>query len=245
MKSLIRNINVFNILLTAALTFFVLYTVSPLSTLQVKYALPEVNKQEEESPDQASELQVPSPTEFMTVSDQNLFHPERKIPVVKKEEQPLPKPDLVLYGTLITDTLNRAYVEDLKAPRSSPGRGKRQTAAKQGDIFNGFILKEIYTDRIVLVRGEEKLVVAINDSAHPKDRAASATIAAGARMEAPPAVPGKVSKGSPGAVPQAVQPAGDARRTFAPSRQPLRKATNPSSQSNSPSDRGSSGLPKN
>jgi hypothetical protein len=164
---------------------------------------------------------------------------------VKKEEQPLPKPDLVLYGTLITDTLNLAYIEDLKAPRSSPGRGKRQTAAKQGDMFNGFILKEIHTDRIVLVRGEEKLVIAINDSAHPKDRAASATIATGARMEAASAVPGKVSKGLPGAVPQAVQPAGDARRTLTPSRQPFRRATNTPSSSNSASDRGPSGLPRN
>jgi hypothetical protein len=114
--------------------------------------------------------------DYVIVADANLFHPERKIPLQKKEEAPLlPVPDLVLHGTLITDDVSLAYLEDMKEPRNTPGRGKRQIALKKGDMLNGFTLKEIEPDKIVMTRGEEKLTVSVKDS---HGRAAKGTPAA-------------------------------------------------------------------
>jgi hypothetical protein len=138
--------------------------------------------QEEE---EVVQFQVPSITEYAKIADENLFHPERKIPTEKKEEQPLPKPEFVLYGTLISDELSLAYLEDVKAPRSSPGRGKRQVALKKGDSMSGFTLKEIEADKIVMLRGEEKIVVNISDPTHPKAREASQTVATAASQQQP------------------------------------------------------------
>jgi hypothetical protein len=36
--------------------------------------------------------------------------------------------------------------------------------------MSGFILKEIETDKILMVRGEERLIVAFNDHQRPKTR---------------------------------------------------------------------------
>jgi hypothetical protein len=98
----------------------------------------------------------------------------------------LPKPEFVLYGTLITDDLRLAYMEDLKAPRNSPGRGKRQTALKKGDTLSGFTLKEIEADRIIMARGEESLTVKVLGDTAKKERSVQTTTQA---KEAPPAIP--------------------------------------------------------
>ena len=97
------------------------------------------------------------------ISDKNLFHPERKIPLEKQPEKAIPKPDVFLYGTLITDDASYAFIEDKKAPYSTPGRGKRQITLKKGDSLSGYIVSEIEANRIVLVKGEEKVVVMLDD----------------------------------------------------------------------------------
>lgn len=106
----------------------------------------------------------PSPVDYAAISNQNLFHPERRIPPEKKEAKPLPRPDVVLYGTIVSADLNLAYVEDKKAPKSTPGRGVRQVVLKKGDGLSGFVLKEIEKDRIVLVRDGEIMTVYLSDS---------------------------------------------------------------------------------
>lgn len=154
-----------------------MHIISPMLDLKVKYALPAAKKPVGGEIEVPAEKQIPSITEYTKVSEENLFHPERKIPVEKKEEKPLPKPEFVLYGTLITDTISLAYLEDLKVPRSTVGRGKRQISMKKGDTLSGFTLKEIEADKIVMVRGEEKMVVSLNDPAHPKKRESQGTVA--------------------------------------------------------------------
>jgi len=61
------------------------------------------------------------------------------------------------------DPVSYAFIEDKKAPVTTSGRGKRQSVVKVGDTLSGFIVKEIYADKIVLYRGEEKLVVPLSD----------------------------------------------------------------------------------
>jgi hypothetical protein len=97
------------------------------------------------------------------IGDQNLFHPDRIIPPEKKEEKAVPKPDLILYGTLITDQLSMAFIEDRKAPKTTPGRGKRQTILHKGDQVSGYILREVEAGRIILAKGEERLIVLLED----------------------------------------------------------------------------------
>jgi hypothetical protein len=137
-----------------------------------------VNKPVVEKEKTGRESRIPSIAEYSRISDENLFHPERKIPVEKKvdqQQQPLQQPEFVLYGTLITDNLRLAYVEDLKAPRTSTGRGKRQTALKKGDTLSGYILKEIDPEQIVMARGEETIVVKVLGNQLKKERSVQVT----------------------------------------------------------------------
>jgi hypothetical protein len=179
LRYLFRNINLLNIALIAALVLLANYTVLPLFSVNIKYTLPPpkkiVSDKEEESP----QSQTPSPLDYMIVAEQNLFHPERRIPPEKKEEKELPKPEFVLYGTLITDEVKLAYFEDLKAPYSTPGRGKRQRPLRLGNTLSGYTLNEIHADRVVMVRGEDRIEVRVLDPQYKKAHSADAAIKPG------------------------------------------------------------------
>jgi hypothetical protein len=165
LRYLYRNINPLNILLLLLIVSIVVFAVMPLFRAKVRYALPAVKTKVVQEANLAKEsTPAASPADFMVVSENNLFHPERKIPPEKKEEKALPKPELVLYGTIVSEDLTVAYLEDKKSPKTSPGRGKRQTVARKGDIFGGFVLRDIEQDRIVLSRGEEVMVVRLTEA---------------------------------------------------------------------------------
>ena len=195
---LLRNVNILNIVLFVIALVLADYVVFPLLNVKVRY-VPAVAKKlfhkKEEKPAQSS---TSNPADYTVIADQNLFHPERKIPPEKKEEVALPKPEFVLYGTLITDNLKFAYLEDKKSPRSTPGRGKRQTALKQGDTMSGYTLKEIDHDKVVMVKGEETLIVKVMDSSIKKDREVGSPPAA---ASIPPSTEPQVQP-FPGAQPQ-------------------------------------------
>ena len=127
--------------------------------------------------------QAPSPSDFTTVAENNLFHPERRVPPENKEETAQPKPELILFGTLIDGKDNLAFIEDKKSPKTSPGRGKRQVTIKKGDMLGGFAVTSIETDRINLVRGEEMLVFHLMDAEKRKGGG--------------PSEPGNYTSGSP------------------------------------------------
>lgn len=172
-KYFFKNITLLNVLLTSVIVFMAYYALFPLMGAGIKYELPAPGKTVPETPDQPEGLKLPPSASYTIIADNNLFHPERKIPIEKKtadQQQPLPRPDLVLYGTLISDTLRLAYLEDLKAPRNTPGRGRRQTTMKIGDTLSGFTLKEIETDKIVMTMGEEKMTVYVHDPLKLKTR---------------------------------------------------------------------------
>jgi hypothetical protein len=177
-KYFIKNITPLNVLLTSVIVFMAYYTLFPLIGADIKYALPSPGKTVLEKTGPPEGLNPAPLSSYTIIADNNLFHPERKIPVEKKtaeEQQPLPKPDVVLYGTLITDSLSLAYLEDLKAPRNTPGRGRRQTAMKIGDTLSGFVLKEIDTDKIVMAKGDENMTVYVHDPTKLKRRDTAAT----------------------------------------------------------------------
>ncbi len=168
LKYIFRNINLLNIMLIAAIIILANYTIFPMFNMSITYTLPAGKKIISDTDEKPAEGRIPSPSDYMIIAEENLFHPERKIPAEKKVEQALPKPEFVLYGTLITDDIKLAYLEDRKAPYNTPGRGKRQTVLKIGDTMSSFTVKEIDTDKEVMVRGEDSIEVHVIVPAKPK-----------------------------------------------------------------------------
>jgi type II secretory pathway component PulC len=165
-KFMLGNVSMLNMILFVTAVFFLLYLLLPQYRLNV-FDLSPVSRKH--PPQEKAEVKagIPSISDFTIISDQNLFHPERKIPVEKKAEEkslPMPEPEYVLHGTLVSDSLSIAYLEDAKEPRNTIGRGKRQITLRKGEALSGFTLKEIYTDKIVMVRGNEELTVSMQDS---------------------------------------------------------------------------------
>lgn len=189
LKYIFRNINLLNIMLLVALVMLANYTILPMFNMSIKYTLPVVKKIKSDKYKKPVESPITSPSDYTIIAEQNIFHPERKIPVGDNEKPPS-NPEFVLYGTLITDDISLAYLEDLKAPFSSPGRGKRQIALRRGDTLSSFILKDIEADKVTMVRGEETVIVYLNDTQRPKTRGTSAPITALVPLQ-PASVPEK------------------------------------------------------
>jgi len=168
-RYILNSINPLNIILVVSAILIGLAALSPYFYPQVLYKLP-VSKPPLAEEDKQPETTAVSPSlsDYMVIAEQNLFHPDRKIPLEKKEAQQMPKPELILYGTLITEGMSVAYVEDKKNPKTSPGRGKRQNVMKKGDSVGGFVLKEIDADKIMLSRGDETMVVHLNQGDKPR-----------------------------------------------------------------------------
>ena len=186
-RRILRNLNVINVILAGGFLLLLTYAVLPTFGRQAKITLsPPKSRPAAAGPaaEKPAEPKTVSPADYVVIADQNLFHPDRKIPVEKKEVAALPTPEFVLYGTLLTDDLKIAYMEDKKAPQNSPTRGKKQIPVKLGEQLSGFILKEIDKDRVVMARGEEKVVVFLNDAAQPKSRETAAAMPAAAQTPA-------------------------------------------------------------
>jgi len=148
--------------LMAAIMLCALYILSPLLYPKVAFTLPSPKKPLESKEEKSAESPPVSPMEYTIIAEKNILHPERKIPVDKPEAPPLPKPEFVLYGTLIADEISLAYLEDQKAPTTAgQSKIKKQKAMKKGEVLSGFTLKEIESDKVVMVRGEEKIEVRV------------------------------------------------------------------------------------
>lgn len=170
---IVKSINVLNIFLIVIIFLFFQYINKPKINFKLKSDVQKNIEQIEKKDEKKTKGQDPLILDYMIIAAENPFHPERIIPVEKKELPPPPKPELLLYGVTITDDFSIAYVEDKKTPLTTPGRGKRHTVLKKGDSIGGFILNEIHPDKIVLVRGEETLIVNLIDSTKPRDGAIS------------------------------------------------------------------------
>jgi hypothetical protein len=167
---ILRSINVFNVLLLSAIVAFATYILPPLLNAKVTYTPPAAKKLTTEEAEKPVAVQPPSVMEYVVIAEQNVFNPERKIPAEKKDEKPLPKPEFVLYGTLIADDTRMAFLDDLKAPYTSLGRGKRQRTLRIGSNLSGYTLSEVYPDRVVMVRGEDRMELRVIDASKAKTR---------------------------------------------------------------------------
>jgi hypothetical protein len=156
------SITVLNVALVAGAALETLWVLLPLLNLQATLATPRPRQMPGTTQNSANQAQLPPLSEFLMIADQNLFHNERRIPPEKKEIL-LPKPDIIVYGTMIMDSTLIAFIEDKKSPRTLPTRGKQQIPVKKGDIISGYTITEIQADRIVLTRGDEKISAYVDD----------------------------------------------------------------------------------
>lgn len=162
MKYLLKNINLLNLILLAFIALFANYAVLPLLKMDLKYTLPVNKKTDINKVEGPYEREGLSFSDHIIIAEQNPFHPERIIPAMpvdKKKEKPLLRPDIVLYGTMVSEGISLAQIEDKRSPLTTQGGRKRLRVIKKGAEIEGFILKEIETDKIILVRGDEIMVV--------------------------------------------------------------------------------------
>jgi hypothetical protein len=163
-RYLVRSINPLNILLLIILVAAAIGILFPLMKANARYTLPQVKpKQVEETEKPQEKIGNILPSDYTIIGELNLFHPERRVPVDKKAEE-IPKPELILYGTMVQDNVQYAFIEDKKSPKTTPGRGNRQTTIKKGDVIGGFVVSEIGTDRITLTKGDEKMTVLLTNA---------------------------------------------------------------------------------
>jgi hypothetical protein len=222
MKSLIRyilkSINTINLLLAAVLLFMVGYLLLPLSRATTVPAVPQAKPAAKQPEAPQAPVEPPSAAaDYVMIADRNLFHPERVIPVEKKEEKPLPKPDFVLYGTLIDGDTKIAFMDDLKTPFTTPGRGKRQHSIAQGGNLSGFVLSEVHADKVVMTRGEEKISVLLDDRQNKRSGPVETTAPA---VSAP--IAGRKPAQTP-STPKTARPAQPAQQPAAQQAQPYRQ----------------------
>lgn len=158
---ILRSVSVLNVILLSAAALFASSGVSHLLDAGI-FKVPSLKRGAGalHTDVKPSSVQNPAFSDYLIISEQNIFHPERKV-MSESAEKGLPPPELVLFGTIITDGFAAAYIEDKSSPYSTPGRGKRQRVLKKGNSISGFVLQEILKDRIILARGDEKLVVTL------------------------------------------------------------------------------------
>ncbi len=188
-RRLAGNLTLLNILLAAMLLGTMIYSASLFFSLGIDVAPATVVEPAPATTGEPGLAASRSPLDYAMITEQNLFHPERKMPPDKAEKE-VPRPDLVLFGTLITSETSIAYVEDRKAPYSTPGRGKRQMAVKKGETVSGYVLQEVGPNQIVLTRGDDRIVVPLDAKDSRRAGEASAQPAASRPMPAvPPPAP--------------------------------------------------------
>ncbi|NLT22055.1 MAG: hypothetical protein GXX82_03310 [Syntrophorhabdus sp.] len=197
LRSIPGNVTLLNVLLAVALVLAGIGVMCPAMSVNNRLNLPRIVPKETvlaEKP--AEEGAQPLPTDYAVVSEMNLFHPQRVIPIDAKKE--LPKPELFLCGIIMYGNQRVAFVEDKKNPTTSPGRGKRQTELRKGSVYAGYSVKEINTDSIVLTRGEQSVSVYLMDQAKrggkgatsaPAEAIASSALRSPSSSPAPPAAP--------------------------------------------------------
>ena len=211
-KVLLKNINVLNLLLLATVIFLFFELNDSLVDKKINLTIPQpkevVNKNEEKAVTENAATYL----DYVVITEKNLFHPERTIIFKKTEEQQqLAKPEIILYGTLITDEKRIAYIEDKKAPYSSPGRGKRQVTVNEGDMIAGYKLAIINAESILLVRGEDKIIVTLNAQ---KERNPG-------ELKAKTAFPGAINSSTHGQIPQTLQPQTRPTQSYSPPSPPV------------------------
>ncbi|MEN6615748.1 MAG: hypothetical protein ABFD12_04270 [Syntrophorhabdus sp.] len=209
LKFLIRNANLLNVILVAIILAFAAGIGLTYVRMRHAYAIPRTKEiaPAAESPQAPTPAKMPS--DYAMIGEENLFHPNRNIPVDKKTE--VPRPEIVLYGTLI-DRDRIAFIEDRKNPVITPGRGTRQRVVRKGEVVSGYTVTDIMNDRITLARGDDNFTVMLSQPDKRKPADGSGGPAPQAPMPATPGMTGPGGEPPPPTAP-ASRPGVTGRRT--------------------------------
>jgi hypothetical protein len=219
MRYILRSVSVMNLILLAAILLCLNYALLPLFGKDAGVSVTARKAETQKMSEQKTAAEGPAiSTDYMVIADRNLFHPDRTIPVEKKDEKPLPKPEFVLFGTLIENDRKIAFMDDTKATEySTAGRGKRQHVLSIGNNLSGYVLSEIYEDRVVMARGEDKITVRIDDRQFKRSGQAETTVS-------PAPAAGPRAPAASRARPRPAQPAQPVQQPAAPAQaQPYRQ----------------------
>ena len=109
-RYLVRSTNPLNILLFIIMVAVVILVLLPLMKMNAGYSLPQIKPKIVEETEKPQEKTANiQPSDYTVIGELNLFHQERRIPVDKKAEE-IPKPELILYGTMIQDNVQYAFI---------------------------------------------------------------------------------------------------------------------------------------
>lgn len=160
---LIDSLNVLNLGLIAAAGVFFFSLLYPLVVAPLSVSVPPAKEIPAGAAVGAAEPGKQPPADYAVIEAQNLFHPNRIIPPEKSAAQQIPRPELVLHGTMIAGGLKVAFVQDKKAAPTSPGRGVRQVALKEGESIGGYKLEQVTDKLIVLASGEDRMTLYLDE----------------------------------------------------------------------------------
>lgn len=172
---LLRQVNILNILLFVLIIAFTLYGYRAYrkSNRGVNIETGQTQHTPEQPLSIATKHKLASKGDYILITEKNLFHPDRKF---VKQEAPkaqaaeVPPPEIVVYGTLVTDAMRAAYVVDKKDAFTTPGRGARQRTVHVGDTLAGYTVKNIIPDQVELASGERLVSLRVIEGTKNKER---------------------------------------------------------------------------
>ncbi len=97
-------------------------------------------------------------TAFDVIAKKDLFRPSRSAPLAKqrKTEKPLPKNTPKLFGTIILNNLKTAILQDPDT--------KTSKNYQINDSIGGYVISEIFENKVVLMFNDEKVEIKLRDN---------------------------------------------------------------------------------
>lgn len=133
--------------------------------------------------------EAPAPAQFRTISDKNIFSPDRKefpIPLVSEVKKPPVRPNVTLFGVVIGEGFQSAVITN---PTRRADKGERETMTiKEGQRVGEYTVAKVLPDRITLESPGDSFDVLLYDPTKQKKRPV---------VTPPPSSPPAVSPGSP------------------------------------------------
>jgi hypothetical protein len=113
---------------------------------------------------------------YIFIAEKNIFSPERKefpiiassSPMAEFPKKPIARPQIILYGVMISDDYQLATIVNQSRP---PKKGEREMMTlKIGEQIGEYKLSKILPDRIIFEAPEDTLEVLLYDPKTPKKR---------------------------------------------------------------------------
>jgi hypothetical protein len=164
--------------------------------------------------------ETPSIASYITISEKNIFNPDRRefLFTTPEQSKPTSRPQIILYGITIAKDYQAA---SLVQPGRPLRKGEREMITlKIGDKVGEYKLAKILPDRVTMESGDDSFDVLLYDSNVPKKRAVVRT------EVRPPEVKSTAPAPSP-ATPVPVPKAAEAPKPGEPSRERVMEAPLP------------------